>query len=99
MQRFGWRVAASGGRWREIISGLRVELTILGRPRSSRDARPYPMHRDIFGSEVSAVRSRVRVVGFGYGCGLTDDRAGHPYQDAADASPTRPYPAQAVPAK
>lgn len=32
-----------------------------------------------FGSQVSAVRSRVRVAGFRYRYGPADDRAGHPY--------------------
>jgi hypothetical protein len=36
--RSGWRVAASGGGWQEMH---RVGTTILGRPRPSRDARPY----------------------------------------------------------
>jgi hypothetical protein len=59
--------------WREIISGLRVGLTILGRPRSSKDARPYPMHKAL--DTISGLRSRpagprYRLSGSGTGAGL-----------------------------
>jgi hypothetical protein len=67
MPRFGWRVAASGGRWledfREVGSGPRHDIAAF--------LRPQPRQR-----RIQVTRDEVRPH-----C-AADDRAGHPYHEA-----------------